>query len=119
MTEDRLIGGVLYTDFTRLMQKEVGGVSRMISGSKSGYRSRNPDNLVYFNACIFNKKFQLIWCGDLDITLDLPKLQSIAQRCGGEYYVTPEFLGHGIGRNDKFGKKDLKDKSVVVIGKKN
>lgn len=118
MTEDKIVGGVLYTEFTRLMQAEVGGIARMIGGSKSGYRSRHPGNIVYFNACIFNEKFQLVWCGDLDITLDMPKLKMIAEVCNGIYYVTPESVGCDLDGFGKFGKKRLDDERVIEIGRK-
>nr|HPI82220.1 hypothetical protein [Candidatus Paceibacterota bacterium] len=43
-------------------------MGRMISGSKSGYRDRYPENLVVFNANIVTKKRGKVWHGDLDVT---------------------------------------------------
>lgn len=63
-------------------------VGRMISGSKSGYRHRNPDNDAVFNARIFIPKHkEPIWWGDLDITLDCNKLQKICDEINKEMLV--------------------------------
>ena len=36
---------------------------RMISASKSGYMKRHPDNLVLFNANVFDEDNKKIWWG--------------------------------------------------------
>jgi len=71
---------------------------RMISGSKSGYRSRFPENDVVFNACIFTNRHELfqsygIWHGDLDITKDKETLQKLCDILGVEMLITTESVG--------------------------
>lgn len=67
----------------------LGFPGRMISGSKSGYRMRFPDNRPVFNAnvCVESGK---IWYGDLDLTLDGDKLQGLANELGERVYVLYE-----------------------------
>lgn len=67
----------------------VGHEARMISYSKSGYHERHPDHVALFNAnvCVDTGK---IWWGDLDLTLDEPKLVDLAQRLGKTVYVLAE-----------------------------
>ena len=67
--------------------------SRIISMSKSGYRSRYPDNLVIFNARIAIGGYKVIWSGDLDITLDAPFLQRVSDKINKNLYVMHEMLG--------------------------
>jgi hypothetical protein len=63
---------------------------RMISGSKSGYMSRNKENLVIFNARICTLSEGVIWWGDLDITKDEEELKKVAERIGEPLYVLRE-----------------------------
>lgn len=63
---------------------------RLISGSKSGYRARNPENLVVFNANILLPSKGKIWHGDLDLTLDEPNLQKVANIIGETLWVLRE-----------------------------
>ena len=65
---------------------------RMLSGSKSGYMNANPNNEVYFNANIFTRN-EKIWFGDIDITIDRDKLQTIADAMGTKLYVLREMDG--------------------------
>jgi hypothetical protein len=67
----------------------LGHPGRMISGSKSGYRNRFPDNRPVFNAnvCVESGK---IWYGDLDLTLDGEKLQQLADELDEKVYVLYE-----------------------------
>lgn len=69
---------------------------RMISGSKSYYRNTFPWNKVCFNANIFihnGEKYEKIWYGDLDITLDGYKLKEIAFNNNIILYVLSEMDG--------------------------
>ncbi len=68
-------------------------LGRMIAGSKSGYRMRNPDNDVLFNANIFVPSGEKEWHGDLDITKDAKVLQEICDEIQEELIVVPEMLG--------------------------
>ena len=66
---------------------------RLISGSKSGYRKRYPDNDVIFNGNIFIKSKGKIWYGDLDLTKDAGNLQKICDDLNEEMIVVTEMLG--------------------------
>ena len=68
-------------------------MGRMISGSKSGYRERYPDNLVVFNANIATKSRGKIWFGDLDVTIDYEKLEKVAETLKEDLYILHEMDG--------------------------
>lgn len=95
-----------------LINENLGHEGRMVGGSKSMYRDAHPNNIVYFNACIFNEKLKQIWWGDIDITKDKKVLRKIAKESKEKFYVTPE---HPF-RSD-FNKVDQKlintDESVI------
>jgi hypothetical protein len=63
---------------------------RMISGSKSGYASRNKGNVIVFNARICTLSEGIIWWGDLDITKDEEDLKKIAEQIGQSIYILRE-----------------------------
>lgn len=86
---------------------------RMISGSKSTYRSRKPDNEVYFNANIFVLGEGKIWWGDLDITEDRERLQKISTDIGKSLYILKELDGRF--ENENLSDSDIIKKSVVTI----
>ncbi len=75
--------------------------SRLISGSKSGYRKRFPDHEVYFNANIFTENGK-IWHGDLDLNLDSERLQSLANELQTDLYVLFEMDGRFENEQRKF-----------------
>jgi hypothetical protein len=79
---------------------------RMISGSKSGYRDRFPENEVYFNANIFLLGEGKVWYGDLDITKDREELQKIAKTLGKTIFVLREMDG-------RFENETLKDSEII------
>ena len=74
-------------------------VGRMISGSKSGYRERNPENEIYFNSNIFTLEEGKVWYGDLDITKDLSVLEEIAKTKGKDLYILSEMDGRFENEN--------------------
>lgn len=85
-----------------IFQKYLGMPSRMISGSKSGYLRRNPENLVVFNSNIFIetrslfifKKYNKIWYGDVDLTLEQDKIKMATYELGKYWvYVLREMYG--------------------------
>lgn len=78
---------------------------RMISWSKSGYREKNPNNEVYFNASIFILSEGPTWFGDLDITKDRPMLQEISTKLGKSLYILRE--------SDTWDKDLLTDSFIV------
>jgi hypothetical protein len=63
---------------------------RMVSGSKSGYMKRFPNNRVYFNANILTEEDGKIWYGDVDIDVDENVLNNIAKEIGKKIYVLYE-----------------------------
>ena len=65
-------------------------MGRMISGSKSGYRERYPNNEVVFNANIVIASRGKVWYGDLDLTLDMEALQQVAGVLKEPLYVLRE-----------------------------
>lgn len=62
----------------KLAIKHLGSLGRMVNSSKGQYLYDNPKNLIVFNANVFIDD-EKIWYGDLDLTLDLPKLLELAQ----------------------------------------
>jgi len=77
-------------DIFGLFYKYKLAMGRMISGSKSGYRERYPNNNVVFNANIVTESRGKIWYGDLDITCDEESLRSIATELKEPLYILRE-----------------------------
>jgi hypothetical protein len=78
---------------TEIISSVIGYEGRMISFSKSGYRRDHPENIVIFNANIIQKidgRYEKIWFGDLDITLDYEKLIQISELLDTEIFVLHE-----------------------------
>lgn len=75
---------------SEVLRKHGFHVSRMICGSKSGYRKRHPESVVIFNANIVTSKGK-VWYGDLDLTLDYKKLQKVSRELEEPLYVLQEF----------------------------
>jgi hypothetical protein len=69
---------------------------RMITGSKSGYSRAHPDHLAVFNATIADEAGTDLWWGDLDLTLDEPKLAALAATLDLVLFVFYE--GDVVGR---------------------
>jgi hypothetical protein len=79
-------------DLVKISENHLGHPGKLISSSKSGYRQRNPDNLVVFNANVCTDEGK-IWWGDLDVTLSKENLMSLAEEIGGTIYVLFEMDG--------------------------
>ena len=79
--------------------EKLGMPGRMVAGSKSGYCSKFPRNLVVFNSnlCTSHEK---IWYGDIDITKDRQKLREVSESLGMEIYVLYEMDGRFENEND-------------------
>lgn len=75
---------------SNIVNKVLGHCGRMISGSKSGYDERFPNNLVVFNANICTRKNGKIWYGDIDITKEEGKLKKLADELHCDVYVLYE-----------------------------
>jgi len=65
-------------------------MGRMIAFSKSTYRKSHPDNMIIFNANIVTINDKKVWHGDLDITIDKPKLQIVADILKQDLYILYE-----------------------------
>lgn len=83
--------------------KHLGINGRMISASKSGYRQKHPNNIPVFNANIVAEsdgKFEKIWYGDLDITIDEIALRMIALTIKKKIWILPEMAARFENEND-------------------
>jgi len=77
----------------KIILEHLGISGRMISGSKSGYRSWNPENVPIFNANLIleiNGEFEKVWFGDIDLTVSEESVKKIAEALGGTIWVLPE-----------------------------
>jgi len=99
------------TKLKEIVNKHLGTGGRMIAYSKSSYHHEHPDNIIYFNAQIHDKKRKFIWAGDLDITKDRVILEKIAEESDEMFYVTPELWY-------KFMKETIKLDSTLKFGDK-
>ena len=72
--------------------------ARIITGSKSVYKSSKPKDLIIFNANVFMKDMGKVWYGDLNLTEDYVILKSIAESLDTTLYVLWEMDG-------RFGKE--------------
>ena len=70
----------------------LGFPGAMISGSKTMYRNRYPNNFAIFNAnvCVGLDK---VWWGDLDVTVSKDKLISLAKVLNDVVFVLYEMDG--------------------------
>ena len=89
-------------------------IGRLISGSKSMYRTQYPDHIVVFNANIITEEFGKIWYGDLDITLDFDRLYDIAKSNNIKFYILRE-LDARFG-NETQDISILKNNAIAIIG---
>lgn len=94
-----------------IINRILGYPGRIISFSKSGYRENHPNNMVMFNANIIVDGVK-VWYGDLDITLDIDKLQEIADTLQKHLFILREM-------DARFGKeielKEVLEKKAAVI----
>jgi hypothetical protein len=88
---------------------------RIISQSKSDYKSKYPDNQVYFNANIFTLSQGKIWWGDLDITRDIENLKSISIDLGEDLFILKEIDGRF--ENENISSKEIISRAVSKITK--
>jgi len=72
--------------------KKLGYYGVMLSGSKSWYRQKNPDNFVIFNANICTEKNK-VWFGDIDITKSKETLVQLAQDLNEKLFILYEMDG--------------------------
>lgn len=86
---------------------------RMISGSKSVYRTKYPKNEVYFNGNIFTLEDGKIWWGDIDFTLDQSILQRISNSLQKDLYILYE--NDGRFENEILTKDVMKERAKHII----
>ena len=96
-------------EMRKMFEQEGLMQGRLLSGSKSLYRERHPENLVCFNANVFTREGK-IWYGDLDITLESEKLERIAQELGEKLYVLREMDGRF--ENEDISEVEIMQKAV-------
>jgi hypothetical protein len=93
----------------------LGWSGRMIAGSKSGYHRQHPDHVVVFNAGICVERGglpELIWEGDLDLTLDEEPLVAFA----GAYGETLHIVFEGDRPDGFYGPRaEALTRAVLVI----
>ena len=75
-------------------------VARMIGGSKMGYRTEHPDDLIVFNANVLIPDYGKVWYGDLNLTQDYILLKSIAESLDTTLYILWESDGR-FGEENK------------------
>lgn len=86
--------------------------ARMISHSKSWYRSEFPYNLVAFNGvmCILeNDEVEKIWYGDLDINKDGDLIKNIAKEISKTIYILRE---SEFFYSDKISKEKMLERAI-------
>lgn len=85
-------------------------MGRMISGSKSGYASEYPKNLVVFNANIIIPSRGKIWHGDLDVTRDYENLEKVAEALEENLYI--------LGEHDaRWGNEEKPVKELMALAR--
>ena len=88
-------------------------MGRMISGSKSGYQERYPNNKAVFNANIVTETRGKIWYGDIDLSIDSVELMGIAKELGESLYILREMDARF--ENEKQSIEFYKHKAVAII----
>lgn len=70
----------------------MGWPGKMLSNSKSGYSEKYPTHATFYNGNLFTND-KKIWFGDIDVTIDLPKLIEVAKILKTFIYVLKEMDG--------------------------
>jgi hypothetical protein len=103
-----------HESYYRIFDRHGLMMGRMISGSKSTYRQMHPDNEVYFNANVVIASEGKVWYGDLDLTLDTPKLQEVADVLKEPLYVLYEMDARFENENKEVDFYKSKAKAVIT-----
>ena len=74
-----------------------------VIGSKTMYCNKHPNNIIIFNAYIYNNKKRMVWYGDLDLTKNAKTLEKIRQELKiKELHIFTETDGaYGYGTRNK------------------
>lgn len=99
--------------YRNILQSQGLRIARMLSGSKSGYKSAHPGHDVYFNANIIIESEGKIWHGDLDLTLDIKKLKKVRKIIGEPIYILRE--SDARWDNENLPIKELIEKAITKI----
>ena len=91
-----------------LAEKHLGFPGRMLSGSKSAYSNKYPNNVVAFNGNLIANGAK-IWYGDIDVTLEKDKIDALGRDLKTSVYVLRE---HDARFENE--KKPLINKAIYV-----
>jgi len=72
-----------------------------ISQSKPDYLRKNKNHIVIFNACVLSKD-GYVWHGDIDLTENSERLDTISNSLGMELVVENESFREIYSTTDKF-----------------
>lgn len=107
----------LITQARVLFEKESLQYGRMVCGSKTAYRDNYPNRLVVFNSnvVIYPGKTKLggtlkIWFGDIDITISMKNLVTIAKGLKKDLYILREM----DGRFEHEEKHNMKNPVAII-----
>jgi len=100
-------------DFAEIFERHGLMMGRMLSGSKSLYWGKHPDNNVVFNGNVVIENHGKVWYGDLDVTLEEDKLQAVANELCRDLYILSEHDARF--ENENAGMKYWKSKARAII----
>jgi hypothetical protein len=80
-------------EYHNLLMDEGLFLGRLVTGNKTKYINKHPNNKVVFNANIITANRGKIWNGDLDLTRDDLRLRNAAKRANETLYVLTEHDG--------------------------
>jgi hypothetical protein len=86
---------------------------KMLSWSKSDYRTNHPNNEVFFNCNIFTEEDGKIWYGDVDYTKEYTILEKIATKLDRNLYILKELDGRFD--NENLDISQIKKKALKII----
>ena len=98
-------------DKQEAIEGHLGTSGRLLSASKSMYRDKFPNHIVYFNACLFDKDLKQVWFGDIDLDIDKESLQMLANYLKETIYLTRE----QPYRWDGLKKEDINKSEVIIF----
>ena len=87
----------------KVFREHLGMNGTMISGSRTGYRDRNPLNVPVFNANVViesNGILETAWNGDIDLTLSEETIKTIAISINKKIWILPESAGGWNQKNN-------------------
>ena len=70
----------------KIAQEKLGMQGKLISWSKSAYRTQHPDNFVIFNGNVCTRD-EKIWFGDLDLTLEKKNILDLSADLKTDLFV--------------------------------